>query len=651
MADGYIPPQEVRSAAKRGLELRKKHNRGGTAVGVARARDLSNGKAIPIETINRMISYFARHEVDKKGEGWGVDSAGYIAWLLWGGDPGRSWATRIKREHDKKDKSSVPEKPDYEAINEGGENSVPSDTELYNRIKREAKEKFDVYPSAVANAWVVREYKERGGRYRKETENDKTSKEKSMALELAHSYAQITKSEKQEDGTLKVYGKATDDSLDIDSQICDPTWLASAMPDWFESGGNIREQHSNIAAGVATEYEMKGAEHFITALVVDPVSVKKVETGVLKGFSIGIRSPRIVRDTKAANGRIIDGQIVEVSLVDRPANPNAKLMLAKAAESGELMAVEQGSIPTPADLFAKKNADAETTADEVSTETPEPTLEEVAVEVVATEEVVETSEPVETAEVVEEEAADVAELLNTAKSFIADLKKFDQAIYDKARTALADLIVVEAKEMAEGSDERESIDALLHSVKHLFDWYEGEAEEGEVSGADIEIPELEMVGDPSLVMSADGEVELECECGLKMCDKCSKSATADDEEEETEKSVQFDIDPSQVDAIMEKAVAGAKASIQEELDILKAAKVAAEQKASELEAELAQALTKAVSGGPKRVSDKIVDENAKNELLQKAAQYAQKAKATNDVVLAKGYSELADELTKKANQI
>lgn len=581
MADGYTPPQEVRSAAKRGLELRAKHNRGGTAVGVARARDLSNGKSIPIETINRMISYFARHEVDKKGEGWGVDSAGYIAWLLWGGDPGRSWATRIKREHDKKDKSF-------------------------------------------------------------------------MALELAHSYAQITKSEKQEDGTLKVYGKATDDSLDIDSQICDPTWLASAMPDWFESGGNIREQHSNIAAGVATEYEMKGAEHFITALVVDPVSVKKVETGVLKGFSIGIRSPRIVRDTKAANGRIIDGQIVEVSLVDRPANPNAKLMLAKAAESGELMAVEQGSIPTPADLFAKKNADAETTADEATTETPEPTLEEVAVEVVTTEEVVETSEPVETAEVVEEEAADVAELLNTAKSFLADLNKFDQAIYDKARTALADLIVVEAKEMAEGSDERESIHALLHAVKHLFNWFEGEVAEGEVAGADIEIPELELMDDPSLTMAVDGEDTIECSCGLKSCDKCYKSADADEvdeEEDETEKSVKFDIDPEQVDAIMEKAVAGAKASIQDELDILKAAKVAAEQKASDLETELAQALTKAVSGGPKRVSDKIVDENAKNELLQKAAQYAQKAKATNDVVLAKGYSELANELTKKANQI
>jgi hypothetical protein len=41
----------------------------------------------------------------------------------------------------------------------------PVDTELYNQIKREAKAKFDVYPSAVANAWLSREYKKRGGKY------------------------------------------------------------------------------------------------------------------------------------------------------------------------------------------------------------------------------------------------------------------------------------------------------------------------------------------------------------------------------------------------------------------------------------------------------------------------------------------------------
>jgi hypothetical protein len=88
----FAPTDAMVSAAKRGLELRQKHGRGGTEVGVARARDISNKKNLSPETITRMRSYFARHEVDKKGKGWGIDSSGYIAWLLWGGDAGRNWA-------------------------------------------------------------------------------------------------------------------------------------------------------------------------------------------------------------------------------------------------------------------------------------------------------------------------------------------------------------------------------------------------------------------------------------------------------------------------------------------------------------------------------------------------------------------------------
>ena len=43
----------------------------------------------------------------------------------------------------------------------------PTDKALYSRVKAAAKRKFAVYPSAYANAWLVREYKKRGGTYRK----------------------------------------------------------------------------------------------------------------------------------------------------------------------------------------------------------------------------------------------------------------------------------------------------------------------------------------------------------------------------------------------------------------------------------------------------------------------------------------------------
>ena len=44
--------------------------------------------------------------------------------------------------------------------------NVPVNKALYSRVKSEAKRKFAVYPSAYANAWLVREYKKRGGTYR-----------------------------------------------------------------------------------------------------------------------------------------------------------------------------------------------------------------------------------------------------------------------------------------------------------------------------------------------------------------------------------------------------------------------------------------------------------------------------------------------------
>jgi hypothetical protein len=148
-------------------------------------------------------------------------------------------------------------------------------------------------------------------------------------MNLASVYAPILKKERQSDGTLLVTGIATDDTLDIDEQVCDADWLSRAMPEWFKFG-NIREQHSNVAAGVATKLEQDGSQHIVTARVVDPASVMKVEMGVLKGFSIGIRDPRIAHDKSAPGGRIVDGQIVEVSLVDRPANPSCLIELAKS---------------------------------------------------------------------------------------------------------------------------------------------------------------------------------------------------------------------------------------------------------------------------------------------------------------------------------
>jgi hypothetical protein len=63
-------------------------------------------------------------------------------------------------------------KPNYgEMIQPRSGGSDPSNPRLYARIVQEAKDKFDVYPSAVANSWVVQEYKRRGGTYKSDTQS------------------------------------------------------------------------------------------------------------------------------------------------------------------------------------------------------------------------------------------------------------------------------------------------------------------------------------------------------------------------------------------------------------------------------------------------------------------------------------------------
>ena len=95
----HVPPLTVAEAAEKGLALRERFRRGGTQIGVARARDLKNRRALSDDTVKRMASYFARHRVDKSAKDFGNDgnpSAGYVAWLLWGGEPGMRWAEERK---------------------------------------------------------------------------------------------------------------------------------------------------------------------------------------------------------------------------------------------------------------------------------------------------------------------------------------------------------------------------------------------------------------------------------------------------------------------------------------------------------------------------------------------------------------------------
>lgn len=154
-------------------------------------------------------------------------------------------------------------------------------------------------------------------------------------------YAEISKTEKLEDGTLKVWGYASSEAVDSDGETITADAMKAALPDYLKFGA-VREMHQPMAAGTAIEAEVQDdGRTWFGALVVDPVACKKVETGVYKGFSIGGK----VTARDDINKTVITGlRLVEVSLVDRPANPEAVFTMFKA-ETEKAEAVEPEAPP------------------------------------------------------------------------------------------------------------------------------------------------------------------------------------------------------------------------------------------------------------------------------------------------------------------
>jgi phage head maturation protease len=141
-------------------------------------------------------------------------------------------------------------------------------------------------------------------------------------------FGALGKVEEQDDGTLKVYGVASSGARDEAGEIITPDAMRGAIAGYLAYPA-IREQHrSDIAAGTALELSVDDAGvSRIVAHAVDPGTVKKVRTKVLRGFSVGGRV--LKRDPK--DPTIITAiKLNEISLVDRPCNPEASIDLWKA---------------------------------------------------------------------------------------------------------------------------------------------------------------------------------------------------------------------------------------------------------------------------------------------------------------------------------
>jgi len=141
-------------------------------------------------------------------------------------------------------------------------------------------------------------------------------------------YGVIQKIEPQDDGTVRVHGIASSEVVDDQGEIVRADAMRVAIPDYMRFPA-LREMHQLSAAGTTLEAEVgdDGATR-IVAHVVDPIAIAKVRNQVYRGFSIGGR----VTQREPGNPKAITGLVLnEISLVDRPANPESIFDCWKAA--------------------------------------------------------------------------------------------------------------------------------------------------------------------------------------------------------------------------------------------------------------------------------------------------------------------------------
>ena len=143
-------------------------------------------------------------------------------------------------------------------------------------------------------------------------------------------YGDISKTEQQDDGTVKVWGYASSSAVDSDGETVTAEAMKAAIPDYMKFGA-VREMHQAKAAGTAIEAEVQeDGRTYFGAHIVDSEAVKKVNAGVYKGFSIG---GKVTGRDELKKTTVTGLKLVEVSLVDRPANPEAMITIVKIEDA------------------------------------------------------------------------------------------------------------------------------------------------------------------------------------------------------------------------------------------------------------------------------------------------------------------------------
>ncbi len=132
--------------------------------------------------------------------------------------------------------------------------------------------------------------------------------------------------EKTNDEQRMVYGYASTEALDSQGEVVKKEALALAIDDYMK-WANIREMHQPSAVGKTKKAQIDKKGLYIAAKIVDEGAWAKVKEGVYNGFSIGGRA------SVMKNNEITAMTLSEISLVDRPANPECKIDVYKMDDS------------------------------------------------------------------------------------------------------------------------------------------------------------------------------------------------------------------------------------------------------------------------------------------------------------------------------
>jgi hypothetical protein len=144
-----------------------------------------------------------------------------------------------------------------------------------------------------------------------------------------------------------VWGYASTEAVDCQGEVITKDAMKAAWTDYMKFA-NVREMHQPSAVGLVKEYEFDDVGVMIGAYIVDDNAWKKVVEKVYKGFSVG--GKKLPGGYDPATKIISALALSEISLVDRPANPEALVTMWKADNLESFMNPDEN---TPVDKLAE----------------------------------------------------------------------------------------------------------------------------------------------------------------------------------------------------------------------------------------------------------------------------------------------------------